>query len=214
MFESNTLICTSIDNNHIAFKLQLEHLRNVLKTATAEKADSMTMKLARRNLYAHRDGESLGPRPLLAFSWESSDMAMEQQMPVGEPCHQSEVARLCGLCDVASLCPFYIDFLPVLSEMTVGLLLFRFCFICFFRSSSYQIQILQMTWPILLQNFVNKLKALCDCGTLSITRQGDLHLAVNQSNVMLGIGFSGLTIVPESARVGAVPLRCVVLHCP
>jgi len=123
VFESNTLVCTSTENNHIAFKLQLEHLRNVLKTATVEKADSMIMKLVRRNLYAHHDGEISGPRPMLAFSWESSDMAMEQQMPVGEPCHCNEVARLCGLCDVASFCPFYIDFLPVLSEMTVGSLL-------------------------------------------------------------------------------------------
>jgi hypothetical protein len=125
VFESNTLICTSNDNNHIVFKLQLEHLRNVLKTATAEKADSMTMKLGRRNLYPHQDGELSGPRPMLTFTWESSDMAMEQQMPIGQPYHGTEVARLCKLCDVASLCPFYIDFMPVFSEMTVGSLLFQ-----------------------------------------------------------------------------------------
>lgn len=112
-----------MEDNHIAFKLQLDHLLNVLHAASAEKAESMIMKLVVRNVYGHSSGEISGSRAMLTFTWRRSDMEMEQEIPVGAPCRGNSLASLCTLCDPSSPCPFYIDFLPVLSELTVRWLL-------------------------------------------------------------------------------------------
>ena len=109
-----SLQCESKAGGFIAYAVELALLAKALRSAVAQYAESLSVRLTLR---APAGG---GPAtPTLAFAWRGDNVSLGQELPVGAPAGAPELQRLCRLADVAMPCPFCVDLLPA-AERLVG----------------------------------------------------------------------------------------------
>jgi len=117
VFEPGTLTCQSLSQNIIAVPIAIALFQKVLQAASAHDANELAVKLANRSVPGLGTQDSV--RPMLIFKWNGDNVELGQEMPVGKPCQDMELNRLKELCDVAQLCPFYLDIQPEMRRITV-----------------------------------------------------------------------------------------------
>ena len=103
---------------------------------------------------------------MIVLNWQGDNIGLGQELPVGQPCSEEILRDVRRLCDVTTLCPFYLDIFPELRRIML----------C-----------------------VDKLKPLAAAVQLCLTKQGDLHLTVDTTGVVLGQGFPGLEALWQRA---------------
>ena len=99
-------------NNVIAFHITIALFLKAIRASYSHEADLINIKLANRA--APGDGPTQNrTRPMLIFSCKGESVALAQEMPVGNPCKDAELADLQNrLCHPNVLCPFYLDICP------------------------------------------------------------------------------------------------------
>jgi hypothetical protein len=202
--------------NFIGFSVEIALLLKVLRSAAAYDAGQLDVKLAVRAVPGAAPSGGASGRPMLVFSWRGNNMSLGQEMPIGAPHGEPTLALLKQLCDVATLCPFYLDILPDAPQLMVRRAASRRR-----RMGSPSRRRRRMRPPPLhapphhrppsprTQGVLDKLRGLVGPDgevLLSLSRQGDLHLGVAGSGVKLGEGLRGLAVMPASAAEAAHPL--------
>lgn len=96
----------------IAFHITIALFLKAMRAAYSHDANALDIKLA------NRAAPGAGPtqdrsRPMLIISWGNDNVNLSQEMPVGAPCKEPELADLQHrLCNPNVLCPFYLDIYP------------------------------------------------------------------------------------------------------
>ena len=112
-------MCTSNANNCIACSINVALLLKVLRAVHAHEAEALQVKLANRAVPGAATQDLV--RPMLIFQWQGDSVGLGQEMPVGAPCTEhTDLARVKALCDVPTLCSFYLDIMPELGRITVS----------------------------------------------------------------------------------------------
>lgn len=113
-----TIRCESKKENKIAFKVQTSLLLKALKVAVAHGALSLGFKLSERTVLSGTEGIR---RAMLVFQGECDGNVADlcHQLPISQPIRGPEIEQLFTLLDVQDLCPFYVDVLPALHQITV-----------------------------------------------------------------------------------------------
>mmetsp|Transcript_31563 Transcript_31563/g.68223 ORF Transcript_31563/g.68223 Transcript_31563/m.68223 type:complete len:320 (+) Transcript_31563:197-1156(+) len=114
MFDRRNFVCQSKHLNLIAFEYELNLLERVLHGAYTNQADGLEMKLALRKV---RSGDRMENRPFLTFSSKGSNLNMVQDLPISKPFASHEVDGLVDVIRSESVCPFYLDLVPVMDRV-------------------------------------------------------------------------------------------------
>jgi hypothetical protein len=226
VFDTTSLVCQSLADNHIAFTITIATLLKVLRVARGHGAGSLRVKLTTRRAPSTNpeDGDSSVLCPMLVLFPQVEGLDISQEMPVGKPVGHDLLLRLRDLRSVGTICTFYLDIYPVLVHLTVSARVFS-------RTNSYGLTCfascnnasLNYAWPIaklindkkknhlsfrtLLQAIADRLKPLSETVSFSLTRQGDLHLNVEGTGVLLGEGVPGLEVLPHEEAEKAMELQ-------
>lgn len=118
VFESNTLECSSRNENNIAFRINIALFLKVLRAASAHDAQTLRVKLANRTVPGNVIGECGVQRPMLVFNFEGDNLALGNELQVGSPCDQAQLERILDLREVKALCTFYLDIAQELPVIT------------------------------------------------------------------------------------------------
>ncbi len=119
IFEPNTCVIQSRNDNYIAFTISIPLFLKALRAADGYQADTLSVKLTTRSAPG-TDPTQQRNRPMLIFSWQGDDVGLGQELPVGKPLQtEAELLIVRRLCNVTTMCPFYLDICPELRRITL-----------------------------------------------------------------------------------------------
>lgn len=119
IFEPNTCVIQSRNDNYVAFTISIPLFLKALRAADGYEADTLSVKLTTRSAPG-TDPTQQRNRPMLIFSWQGDDVGLGQELPVGKPLQtEAELLTVRRLCNVTTMCPFYLDICPELRRITL-----------------------------------------------------------------------------------------------
>mmetsp|Transcript_21501 Transcript_21501/g.36658 ORF Transcript_21501/g.36658 Transcript_21501/m.36658 type:complete len:319 (+) Transcript_21501:144-1100(+) len=112
LFHPETYKMASKHQNLIAFSVDIGLFLRVLRSANANTAETLEVRLTRKAVSVAGDDNATVVQPFLTFTARSSSMTLVQDLPISDPYTRPEIDRLAASKEVAALSPYYVDLVP------------------------------------------------------------------------------------------------------
>eukprot|EP00877_Chromochloris_zofingiensis_P000783 jgi/Chrzof1/10705/Cz05g09140.t1 len=166
LFDESSYTVHSRNYNLIGFSVDVGLFLKVLKSAGANDADSLEIRLTQKQIAQFGDSQAAS-KPFLSFIGKAQSLQLVQDLPISKPFTKEELDVLVSQKEVPRYCDYYVNLLSAGPR---------------------------------LPSVVDRMKSIAGVARFAVCKNGDLHLQVTATNVMLGTQFQGLHVMPAGTE--------------